>query len=54
MDYNDMQRLKKLLTPQNDSSDSEDDLPKTSLVQLSKYYHIYIYISVCFNMLMFI
>lgn len=36
MDYNDMQRLSKLLSPQNDSSDSEDDLPKTSLVQLSK------------------
>lgn len=31
-----MKKLSELLSPQKDSSDSEDDLPKTSLVQLCK------------------
>lgn len=29
-----MKRLSEMLTPQNNSSDSEDDLPKSSLIQL--------------------
>lgn len=37
MDFMDLKKLKELLEPpQNDSSDSEDDLPKSSLVQLCK------------------
>lgn len=32
-----MKKLSEMLSPKSDSSDSEDDLPKTSLIQLGKY-----------------
>lgn len=38
MDYIDLKKLSEMLAPQTaNSSDSEDDLPKSSLVQLCKY-----------------
>lgn len=37
MDFIDMKKLSEMLSPPlNDSSDSEDDLPKANLVQLGK------------------
>lgn len=40
MDFIDIKKLSEMLSPQNDdSSDSEDDLPKSSLVQLSRCNH---------------
>lgn len=38
MDFIDIKKLSEMLSPKRDSSsDSEDDLPKSSLVQLCKY-----------------
>lgn len=38
MDFIDMKKLSEMLSPKRDSSsDSEDDLPKSSLIQLCKY-----------------
>lgn len=38
MDYIDLKKLSEMLEPPSaNSSDSEDDLPKSSLVQLCKY-----------------
>jgi hypothetical protein len=37
MDFIDLKKLSEMLVPKNDSSDSEDDLPRTSLIQLCKY-----------------
>ncbi|XP_050423303.1 dynein axonemal assembly factor 6 [Adelges cooleyi] len=36
MDFMDMKKLSEILNPKVDSSDSEDDLPRTSLIQLCK------------------
>lgn len=36
MDFIDLKKLSEMLAPKNDSSDSEDDLPKSSLIQLCK------------------
>lgn len=37
MEYIDLKKLSEILVPQKDSSDSEDDLPRSSLVQLCKF-----------------
>jgi len=48
MDYIDLKKLSEMLNPPTEnSSDSEDDLPKSSLVQLCKYIY-YIVLTYCY------
>lgn len=47
MDYIDLKKLSEMLNPPTEnSSDSEDDLPKSSLVQLCKFLYYYTYLPI--------